>query len=472
MKTRASQREDRPTRRPWQGIRARITLQLLVAASIPILVLSGSALVTIGNVLGGIDQELSAAYDATEAVVGETLTDTALRSANDIDGFLIGQIENLQMWAQFPLLVTAAQRGARDANTLGLPTMAANDVEVLMQGQQLSHDFSLTEYLTRLVEISPYSELFFTEANGFVVSMSGPTSDFIQSDEEWWQVAWENGLYISHSEYDESAGMFVITVALRIDEPDTGEPLGVIKGTLDISALQQLADTQAALLEGGEVMIVEIDEATILADTSSGHDPALLLSEAGRERIAAYEPARLASALEPGGAGYVIAGDRLAGYARAQGQMSDSGEGVYPQHSWAVIVSQPLAEVFAVVNQLADIGSNVVAQQRGAGTLFLVVAFALLAGGLALANWQTRVIVRPVMNLQQVTQRLRQGDLAARAAVTTADEFGDLAEHFNSMADDLVNMMAAERAGKTALEERVAAYSAFVHRVSTGELSA
>lgn len=90
--------------------------------------------------------------------------------------------------------------------------------------------------------------MFFTEEHGFNVAYSHKTSDFVQAGEEWWETAWTKGRYISPVEYDESAGVYSIEIALRIDGAGA-KPLGVFKAVLDIHAVQEQVAEAAAHLD-------------------------------------------------------------------------------------------------------------------------------------------------------------------------------------------------------------------------------
>jgi class 3 adenylate cyclase len=76
--------------------------------------------------------------------------------------------------------------------------------------------------------------------------------------------------------------------------------------------------------------------------------------------------------------------------------------------------------------EIADLGLDVLVAVAVAGT----VAFELT---LLLA----KSILRPIDDLRRATQRVAEGDLAARVALTSTDEVGQLAESFNRMVDGL-----------------------------------
>lgn len=112
-----------------------------------------------------------------------------------------------------------------------------------------------------------YAEVFFTEKNGYVIGATGDTSDFVQSDEEWWTVAMNDGIFIGNLDFDESAGVLAIDVAVRIDD-ENGQPLGVIKTSIDGSIFASFADEFAT--EDVDVLAVSAT-GVLLADTASDH---------------------------------------------------------------------------------------------------------------------------------------------------------------------------------------------------------
>jgi len=71
--------------------------------------------------------------------------------------------------------------------------------------------------------------------------------------------------------------------------------------------------------------------------------------------------------------------------------------------------------------------------------LFIFLA-GLLAGSLAIAVFYvitTRIILQPVRVLQEIAEKVSQGDLNIRSDISTGDEFQQLAETFNTMLANL-----------------------------------
>jgi adenylate cyclase len=120
------------------------------------------------------------------------------------------------------------------------------------------------------------------------------------------------------------------------------------------------------------------------------------------------------------------------------------GEGVPLR--WKLLGSVPLINVITgvIVSGLSSSGSSSI-QHLGLDVLVaVIVAFTL---SLELTLLLTRSIARPVGELLDVTERVRQGDLSARAPVVSGDEMGELSRSFNTM--------------MTGLEERQKLHEAF-----------
>jgi hypothetical protein len=81
-----------------------------------------------------------------------------------------------------------------------------------------------------------YAEIFVTNQYGANIAQSHKTSDFRQDDESWWQKAKQNGIFLSESGYDESAGVYSSDIALRIQDDD-GNFIGVIKAVVNIESI-------------------------------------------------------------------------------------------------------------------------------------------------------------------------------------------------------------------------------------------
>ena len=91
-----------------------------------------------------------------------------------------------------------------------------------------------------LGEFGHHTEVFVTDGYGATVAATGRLSDYYQADEGWWQAGWDNGrgaIYISDPEFDESAGVTAMLIAVPVRDADTEEVIGILRSTLNVNAL-------------------------------------------------------------------------------------------------------------------------------------------------------------------------------------------------------------------------------------------
>jgi signal transduction histidine kinase len=97
-----------------------------------------------------------------------------------------------------------------------------------------------------------------------------------------------------------------------------------------------------------------------------------------------------------------------------------------PTLGWTIIVEQPTVEAYANATQL----------QR---QLIVVIAVALL-GMISVGYFFGRSFIGPILELKQATQTVASGQLDARVDIRTGDEFSDLGDAFNTMANRLIEL--------------------------------
>ncbi len=118
---------------------------------------------------------------------------------------------------------------------------------------------------------------------------------------------------------------------------------------------------------------------------------------------------------------------------------------------WTVVVEQPTREAYA----------NATALQRQ-----LIVAISIvLLGMISIGYLFGRQFIRPIRTLQRATQTVAAGQLDARVDIRTGDEFSDLGDAFNTMANRLVELQEnVKRQERQAMFGRIAA--GLVHDLS------
>jgi signal transduction histidine kinase len=144
-------------------------------------------------------------------------------------------------------------------------------------------------------------------------------------------------------------------------------------------------------------------------------------------------------------------GGGVAEYVDDSGQAQLAVSATIAQLGWTVIVEQPTSEAYA----------SAAALRRQ--LLIAIAVFLLAMVGLGLLFG--RRFIAPIFTLQRGTQAIAAGDLETRVRIATGDEFGQLGDAFNAMADRLVELQEdVKRQERQAMFGRVAA--GLVHDLS------
>jgi two-component system sensor histidine kinase/response regulator len=144
-----------------------------------------------------------------------------------------------------------------DGNDL-LWTQSTNpDFHALLD--ELLASASSQDFMSTLDELSMangypvFGEVLVTNAYGALVAMSGQTTDFRQDDEDWWQAAKQDEIYIGDVRYDVDREVHTIDLCVRIDDEDS-QMVGILKAELNIRGILMIVDARAATLDEGSIL--------------------------------------------------------------------------------------------------------------------------------------------------------------------------------------------------------------------------
>ncbi len=296
---------------------------------------------------------------------------------------------------------------------------------------------ALGDELRAFIEENPeHLEAFVTDQYGATVAATGVLSDYYQADEEWWQVAWNNGaggIYIGPVVYDESAGAPIIEFAMPIRDA-SGKPIGVLKDAYSVAALQSriaeftLGETgQAHLFDGSGNLLAAPGVAPELAGRPA--EETLLLG--GQ----IYEGAGSALDVESENKAYV------AGYA----PVTAPGDASYINDlNWVVMILQEQSEAFKTMNDQMVLA------------IFVFIAAALTGAGTGVLI--SRYLTRSVNELEKVFRQAAIGNFEARAKIYGDDEIGRAADAVNHMLEQFTSLL--DRISKTS-QQRFDDFAAF-----------
>lgn len=168
---------------------------------------------------------------------------------DDIDRNIQSRIENAHLYSHSPLVIQKIVESNQEFEKLGSIDDYINekDMEWISESNKEITPFmyelinnELAEELKKQIEFYEkqygykiIDEIVITNKYGANIAQSGKTSDYEQSDEEWWQSAKREGIFVSDVKYDESAGSFSIDIGVRTEDSNNNF-IGIIKFILNI----------------------------------------------------------------------------------------------------------------------------------------------------------------------------------------------------------------------------------------------
>jgi methyl-accepting chemotaxis protein len=348
------------------------------------------------------------------ASVDTKLTDVTARAALRVDRYL-GEHERLvSVLASSPSVVDAARIATERSRREGLPDRPVAEVEARYDERRtLDIDARLRAYLRQLRSAADIAEIILTDAHGFNAVTTGRTSDFVQSDEEWWQRAVRDGAVTADASFDSSARIVSISMTGVVRENPEAPPLGVLKIVFGLRGIDQ---EFMRLANESSLRIELLDTHGLVVAASSG--------------AARMRPLEGVQGLDDPQARGLLTLRSAEDRERAAVHSANEG-------NWRVVghMSQSLA--YARLNriQLVTLGLTVL--------LFLVIVALMLF----LNAFVARRVSQPASALATAAEEVASGDLSVSVyASAETDEVGRLSRAVETMVAELRRLVSAIRA--------------------------
>ncbi|MCF7972546.1 MAG: response regulator [Phycisphaerae bacterium] len=261
-----------------------------------------------------------------------------------------------------------------------------------------------------------FGEAFLTNKYGANIIQTGKTTDYFQADEDWWQKAKTDGLYVSDADYDNSSGVYSVDICLRLDD-ENGQFLGVLKSVSNIEDIINIIksvaikDTTATFrLLTKESNIIYATEEVGFLDPLPKQLEVHLLQQKQHRRFSDFF-VTTDSTLGRGKAFYA--------HAHSTGYRDFKGLG------WVLLTEVDANEAFARVASLRN--------------LILASVGVIMALAVVLGISMAQSISRPLGKLAVAAASIGHGDLKTRNDIESKNEIGQLAKTINKMTEDLTN---------------------------------
>lgn len=418
----------------FNSLRGKITNRALILGIVPIVLVGLLAYTGLSRLIQEADRGLEESRaELLDKVVGANLSATANRVVQQLDGFMLERISDAVTWASAPNVINAAREAAALHAERGIANLPIEEVEAQFQSEKSLNLFPATDkYLrTQIANSLHFGEVFITDEFGYNVSLTNPTSDFVQSDEGWWQTAMDNGISVGDVEFDASAGIWSIDISVRIDDDQTGKRLGVMKSVLGVSLIQEVADRRAKEVSGGSVTVVN-NQGSLLAETASRHAEDRIMSEDVNLKIEGN--AAIQGAINDTGTGYALGNDSVLGYARSAGvDLYGNVVQGFNGFDWLVLVEQPTQVALAPIRNLSKVQSDLATSRKNTLLVIGVSIGVIALIALVMASLLARGIINPLNELKEAAERVAKGDTSRTVNIQSNDEIEDLAKDFDRM---------------------------------------
>ncbi len=254
--------------------------------------------------------------------------------------------------------------------------------------------------------------MFVTNKFGANTAITGKTTDYRQDDEKWWQVAKRDGLYVEDIAFDESAGIYSISIGIGIKDEE-GNFIGALKliynaedlfhelKDISTSALfKKYKKAKFSLLTRDGKIIFSTQKYKLLEDMSH-----LLPPGHFEDDLHYIEKKRLPQ------------GDVLVMHTHSMGYKDFKGLG------WTSVVEFDLKEIFSPVRQL----------EKTVWVITILIALvATLTGIFISIN-----IRKPIIKLSNAAKEIGGGKRDVPVEIHSKDEVGELAASFKKMMESL-----------------------------------
>ncbi|MCJ7729926.1 MAG: HAMP domain-containing protein, partial [Sedimentisphaerales bacterium] len=384
-----------------------------------------------------------------EKAIGQNSADLAEQILDTIDRTICRRVEEIQAYATDELAKEyIAQSNAQfekipspndyieqverdwtcEGNEL-TPVMAQLTTNKLARELQSCQNFYQNKYDYPLL-----GEIFVTNRFGANVAQTNKTTDYYQADEQWWQIAQRDGLFISDVRYDESSGIFSTEIAVRIDDA-SGNFLGVIKAVPNIRETINIINEAKTTAEYKTMQLHLVNKEAKIIYSTKGYG----FLEDVHDQLAP----RFGNPDRPEHKYYVIGektGEKGTLFAHAHSHKYKDFEGL----GWTLITETNTAEIFAPIAHLRN--------------TMLLAGLAVMGLALLASSITYRSVVVPIAELQDATIQIASGNLDTNLTKTVTDEIGQLANSFQRMAQRLkktISDLNDEVAGRKKTEEKL-----------------
>ncbi|HSA98575.1 MAG TPA: sensor histidine kinase [Candidatus Nitrosotenuis sp.] len=300
-----------------------------------------------------------------------------------------------------------------------------------------------------------FAEIFITNKHGVIVGSTDRTSDYLQSDEDWYMGALseKDHAWLGQPEYDESAKTYSIDIVATIKDK-SGNFIGEVKGVLNLDNLSNdLVELQKNIPYQNTPYLVDEDGYSILSVDSSNlssFKSDTKLRDFGTN-LSDQEPVKVALEKD---SGFLLWSDGTSDKFTTYATMPKVS---YPEKlGWILLLDFNKSEIMAPLTNLYSI--------------ILVIGIIITSVSAVVGYCFSRTISNPLEALSVAANNMGRGNLDQQVTVRSKDEIGKLCQSFNTMSVDVKRKIELEKelavAQKQVKDEKLLAIGELASRLS------
>ena len=261
-----------------------------------------------------------------------------------------------------------------------------------------------------------FEELFVTNMYGANVAIGAGYSDYVQSDEEWWQKSKDDGIYYGILEYSDQYETRVIPIGFRITDKDNNF-IGVMRVVLSLNDILEDFDDEVELVNNQHRNVLLLDEnGKIIYSqaTQNSSDVVPYFSQIVNNRDVGFFE------LDD-----IVDDIKLISFAKSTGYKSFEGFG------WTVVIEQDSS---SFVDEFVDMRNSII-------PVFIVGIIFSIVFGLGV----TRLVTKPLKELVSTAKSFSKGDFTVSTKKPKVDELQEIQNSFKTMAVSLEKLIETEK---------------------------
>ena len=369
-------------------------------------------------------------YLTYEFTINEAKKITKLRSeaqANnimqDLDKYINSRIIDLQDLAKIRQIQTAVLKSNQDFTKLGpkeLASLNATDrisdkISFLNNAPDSKISQELRNFISSYKNEYDYDvvkELFVTNQYGANIALATGQSDYLQSDEEWWQITKNKQNYIGQIGYDQTYGDYVIPFAFPILD-DSSNYIGTLRITLSLRVLIHDFINDADVLQEAKKSVSLLDSNGKTIYENGQFFPQKPVKEYFSQITK-----------ENGSFEFGFLNPSLISYASSIGYREFVG------FDWIVVIEQESS----VIDEFEVLEKN-----------FLISTVIGMVSAVVLGVILSRFVTNPLSKLSKITILLGKGDFEAKIQKSRITEINSIMNSFRELEVALKKLFETER---------------------------